>query len=82
VIPKKGTESGGSGGGGGAQPNAKRLVRKAEVCEMLGVSPSLIDRLIQEARIPLVRIGRTVRFDPDEVLSWFKTTPPRNRSQK
>lgn len=36
----------------------------------LGVTVRLIRRLIDERRIPFVKVGKFVRFDVDEVARW------------
>jgi len=37
----------------------------------LCVTPRHIQRLVSERRIPHVKVGRFVRFDPDELKSWL-----------
>jgi excisionase family DNA binding protein len=47
----------------------------------LGVEAGFIRRLIAERRIPFVKIGKYVRFDPDDVAGWIDTqrVPPESR---
>jgi excisionase family DNA binding protein len=40
------------------------------VANHLGVSVRHIRRLIDERRIPFVKVGKFVRFDVDEVAKW------------
>ena len=54
--------------------SGKRLLRKNEMCEILQISKSHLDSLIQQCRIPIVRIGRLVRFEEAEVLAAFKSS--------
>jgi excisionase family DNA binding protein len=41
------------------------------VAEWLGVEVVFVRRLVAERRIPFVKIGKFVRFDPAEVLTWI-----------
>jgi len=36
----------------------------------LGVEVVYVRRLVSERRIPFVKLGKYVRFDPDEVADW------------
>ena len=50
----------------------------------LGTSVRFVRRLVDERRIPYLKIGRLVRFDPAEVEAWVAGTrvqpsPPWNR---
>jgi excisionase family DNA binding protein len=38
----------------------------------LGVSVRHIRRLIDERRIPFVKVGKFVRFDVDEIVRWVE----------
>jgi excisionase family DNA binding protein len=42
-----------------------------EVASWLGVEPGFVRRLIAGRRIPFVKIGKFVRFDPDEIAAWI-----------
>ncbi len=41
-------------------------------------------RLIAERRIPFVKIGRFVRFDPEEIAAWIdgQRVPTEGRSRR
>ncbi|MBW3643351.1 MAG: helix-turn-helix domain-containing protein [Actinobacteria bacterium] len=43
------------------------------VAKYLGVSERHIRRLVQERRIPFIKWGHRLRFDPDEIDSWVDT---------
>ena len=43
-----------------------------QVAERLGVSVRHIRRLIAERRIPYVKWGHLLRFDPDELDRWIE----------
>ena len=47
------------------------LVNIEQVAERLGVSVRHMRRLIAERRIPYVKWGHLLRFDPDEVDRWI-----------
>ncbi len=40
----------------------------------LGVTPRHIRRLVAERRIPFLKVGRFVRFDPSDVGTWLDVT--------
>jgi excisionase family DNA binding protein len=41
------------------------------VAEVLGVGVRLVRRLVDERRIPFVKVGHYVRFDPREISRWI-----------
>jgi excisionase family DNA binding protein len=47
------------------------LLDIAEVAQWLGVEQGFVRRLIAQRRIPFVKIGKFVRFDPDEITVWI-----------
>ncbi len=53
-----------------ARPQAP-LLGVDEMASWLGVEVGFIRRLIAERRIPFVKIGKYVRFDPEEVALWI-----------
>ena len=42
-----------------------------ELAAWLGIEVVFVRRLIAERRIPFVKVGRLVRFDPEEILAWI-----------
>ena len=50
----------------------RRLLTIAEVAEWLGVTVRHVRRLVQERRIPFIKWGHLLRFDPDEVEAWIR----------
>lgn len=42
-----------------------------KVAEILSLSRSRVYRLVKQHRLPAYRIGRTLRFDPQDVLSFL-----------
>jgi len=48
------------------------LLDSAQAAYRLGVTERLIRRLVAERRIPFVRVGRFVRFDPDDIDAWIE----------
>jgi excisionase family DNA binding protein len=42
-----------------------------ELAERLGVTPRHVRRLVAEKRVPYVKVGRFVRFDPAAIASWL-----------
>jgi excisionase family DNA binding protein len=50
---------------------ADRLLDIDEVADSLGVSHRFVRRLVAERRIPFVKVGKFVRFDPAELNVWI-----------
>lgn len=49
----------------------KSLLDLPAVAERLGVSERHVRRLVFERRIPFIKWGHLLRFDPDEVEEWL-----------
>ena len=47
------------------------LIDVAAVAERLGVSPRHVYRLVHERRIPFIKWGHLLRFDPDRIDAWL-----------
>ncbi len=48
-----------------------RLLAIGEVAEHLGVTDRHVRRLVAERRIPFVKWGHLLRFNPDEIATWL-----------
>jgi excisionase family DNA binding protein len=48
-----------------------KLLDIAGVAEHLGVSERHVRRLVAERRIPFIKWGHLLRFDPVEIASWL-----------
>jgi excisionase family DNA binding protein len=61
-----------------------RFLDVGELAEWLGVEVVFVRRLIAERRIPFVKIGRFVRFDPEEIAAWIdgQRVPTEGRSRR
>jgi excisionase family DNA binding protein len=46
------------------------LLDVAALADRLGVGERLIRRLVDQRRIPFHKIGKYVRFDPEDVSQW------------
>jgi excisionase family DNA binding protein len=46
--------------------NSKLLTIK-EFAEIVSISPKTLYRLVEEHKIPCIRIGRNIRFSPDMI---------------
>ena len=68
------------------RPNAPSpsLLGFDAVAEWLGVEVVFVRRLVAERRIPFVRIGKFVRFDPNDVSAWIdrQRVEPVHRSSR
>jgi excisionase family DNA binding protein len=50
----------------------RRLYDVAQVASMLEVNESFVRRLVARQGIPFFKIGKFIRFDPDEVWVWVQ----------
>jgi len=55
---------------GATSPRAP-LVDVAGAATMLGITVRHVRHLIAERRIPYVKVGHYVRFDPSELAAWI-----------
>jgi excisionase family DNA binding protein len=51
-----------------ALPN---LLTMDQLAEKLGVTRRHVRRLVSERRIPFLRVGRFIRFDPAQIAEWL-----------
>jgi len=49
-----------------------QLIDVAALAEHLGVKVRHVRRLVHERRIPFIKWGHLVRFDPDQVNAWLE----------
>ena len=54
-----------------AATKEKELVDIKWVAKRLGVTVRHIRRLVAEERIPFIKWGHLLRFDPDEIEAWI-----------
>ncbi|MGI8753206.1 MAG: helix-turn-helix domain-containing protein [Acidimicrobiales bacterium] len=47
------------------------LLTIEELAEHLGVTVRHVRRQVAERRVPYLKVGRLVRFDPDEISLWI-----------
>ena len=50
-----------------------RLIDSREAAAILGLSRRTLWTLYNRGEIPVVRIGRAVRFDPADLRAWVET---------
>ncbi len=60
----------GTGGNSGAG-KLPRLLTIGELADYLGVTERHVRRLVAERRIPFVKWGHLLRFDPHEIAAWL-----------
>lgn len=53
----------------GSEPGA--LIDTEALAGRLGVTERFVRRLVDERRIPFLKIGKFIRFDPDEIAAWI-----------
>ena len=59
-----------------------QLLTIAQVAHRLNVEVRHIRRLVHERRIPYIKWGHLLRFDPDELQQWideYRRQPPHGR---
>lgn len=59
------------------------LLSIAEVAEALGVDVRHVRRLVHEKRIPYIKWGHLLRFDPTDVAAWvdaYRRYPSESRA--
>ena len=52
-------------GNANQQPGA--LLNRDQIAKLIGVSPRTISNMVRQRRIPVIKFGGTVRFDPIRV---------------
>ena len=57
--------------------STKRLLTTSEMADVLGVSSRHLWDLEREGKVSSIRIGTSVRYDRDDVLSELKRATPR-----
>jgi excisionase family DNA binding protein len=57
-----------------------RLLNIDELAEQLGVTTRHIRRLVAEKRVPYLKVGKFVRFDPAEIGEWLDHARPPGRT--
>ena len=53
------------------QTAGSALLDVRQVASRLGVTTRFVRRLVDERRIPFCKIGKFVRFDPDDLEAWI-----------
>lgn len=48
-----------------------KLITIKEVSEMLGVKDKTLYQWVELGQIPSIKLNGSVRFDPDEILTWI-----------
>ena len=49
-----------------------RLLNYSDTAAWLSIKPETLRRWVMQRRIPFKKIGRIVRFDPDELSEWVE----------
>ena len=53
------------------QPERRPLMTIADVAARLNVNVRHVRRLVEQGRIPYIKWGHLLRFDPDEIEAWI-----------
>jgi excisionase family DNA binding protein len=49
-----------------------QLLTIDQLAERLGITVRHVRRLVAERRVPYLKVGRLVRFDPSEIAKWLR----------
>jgi excisionase family DNA binding protein len=49
------------------------LMTMDQLAERLGVTRRHVRRLVDERRVPFLRVGRFIKFNPAEVAEWLNS---------
>ena len=49
-----------------------RLLKTADVSEMLNLAEITIRKKVSAKEIPFIKIGKAVRYDEDRILKWIE----------
>jgi excisionase family DNA binding protein len=52
--------------------SAPPLLDVAALADRLGVTERFVRRLVAERRVPFVKLGKFIRFDPRDIESWLE----------
>ena len=57
-----------------------RLITIQELSDRLQIKPSFIRKLVFQRRLPVIRVGRCLRFKPTAIEAWLaeRSTPARD----
>ena len=53
-------------------PPNRLLLKPDEAAAALGISPRLLWTLTKDGKIPCLRLGRAVRYDPRDLRVWIE----------
>lgn len=59
-----------------------KLLNVTEVAQLIGVQPSTIYQWTHQGFIPHVKIGKLVRFNVDDVMTWLSKMKTRGRNNR
>ena len=48
------------------------LLRPADAAQALAISPRKLWAMTASGEVPCVRLGRSVRYDPDDLRAWIE----------
>ncbi len=52
--------------------SAPALLDVAALADRLGVTERFVRRLVAERRVPFVKLGKFIRFDPRDIEFWLE----------
>lgn len=49
-----------------------KLCSRSQMAQQLDITTKTLDRLIRDDGLPCYRVGKQLKFDPDEVREWLR----------
>ncbi len=50
----------------------EKLLKKKDACDLLGVSPKTLTKIIRDDGLPVIKVGHRVRFVQKELLEHLR----------
>ena len=63
------------------QNSSNRLLKADEVANILNISRSLTYRLLQEGKIPTIKINKTIRVEPNDLNIYIQKCHRDNKDE-
>jgi len=59
----------------------RNALKASELASLLGVTPQHVYKMAAQQDIPSFRVGKSVRFDPNQVADWLRRKMPQQVPQ-
>ena len=58
------------------------IMNTDQLCQRFGISKSTLNTWRKQKGLPYIKVGRTVRYDEEAVLEWFKNHQVSDRPER